>query len=56
MLVCQVKDQRKELKLIKQSNQAYKGISAQVTGLKSDTQQLQLDLNKAIAAMAEAEK
>jgi hypothetical protein len=55
-LICQVEDQRKDLELIQQSNQAYEGISEKVTGLTSDKQQLQLDLNEAIAAMAEAEK
>jgi hypothetical protein len=55
-LICQVEDQRKELELIQQSNHAYQGLGAQVTGITSDKQQLQLDLNEVIAAMAEAEK
>jgi hypothetical protein len=55
-LICQVEDQRKELELIQQSNQAYDGLSEKVTWLTSDNQKLQLDLNEAIAAMAEAEK
>lgn len=55
-LVCQMEDQIKELKLIQQSNQTYEGISAKVTGLTCDKQQLKLDLNETNAAMAEAEK
>jgi hypothetical protein len=51
-----VEDQRKDVDLIQQSNHAYQGLSAQVTGLTSDKKRLQLDLNEAIAAMAEAEK
>jgi hypothetical protein len=56
MLICHLEDQIKELELIQQSNQAYEGLSEKVTGLPSDKQQLQLYLNEAIAAMAEAEK
>jgi hypothetical protein len=56
-LVCQVEDQIKELELIQQSNHAYQGLNAQVTtGITLDKQQLQLDLNEVIAAMAEADK
>jgi hypothetical protein len=53
-LVCRVEDQRRDLELIQQSNQAYGGLSSTVTRLTPDKRKVQSDLNEANAAMDEA--